>query len=413
MKKVINYKVEGENWVKAQDKAFNKLNKNANIDGFRPGHAPRNIFEKKYGKNEILLEAADDLIHEKYHEIILKDKIVPVIEPKLEVVSNDENGLEVNFTFIVKSDVKLGKYKGLKVKKEKVTVTKEEIEHEISHILEHYAEIVEKDGKIENGDVAIIDFEGFKDGVAFEGGKAENYSLEIGSNSFIPGFEEGLIGLSKGDEKELKLTFPKDYHAEDLKGKKVVFKVKVNDVKTRVIPELDKDFFEDLAMDDVKTKDDLEKMITSQLESEKEMHAENAYIDSLLNEASKNMEVEIDEEIIDDEVERMYADFLNKIAMQGLNEEIYLKYTNTTKEDILKQMRPEAENRVKYRYLLEAIIKEEKISITDKQADKEAEDLSKKYNMSKEDFLKELGGIDALKYDMVMRKAIEVMKESE
>ena len=166
-------------------------------------------------------------------------------------------------------------------------------------------------------------------------------------------------------------------------------------------------------MDDVKTKEDLEKMITSQLESEKEMHAENAYIDSLLNEASKNMEVEIDEEIIDDEVERMYADFLNKIAMQGLNEEIYLKYTNTTKEDILKQMRPEAENRVKYRYLLEAIIKEEKISITDKQADKEAEDLSKKYNMSKEDFLKELGGIDALKYDMVMRKAIEVMKESE
>ena len=413
MKKVINFKVEGETWTNAQDKAFNKLNKTAKIDGFRPGKAPRNIFEKKYGKEEILLEAADTLIHEKYHDIIENDKIMPVLEPKIELVEVDKEKMEVNFTFIVKSEVKLGEYKNLKVKKDKVKVTKEEVEHEIGHLLEHYAEMVEKDGKVENGDTVVIDFEGFKDDVAFEGGKAENYPLEIGSHSFIPGFEEGLVGLTKGEEKDLELSFPEDYMSEELKGQKVVFKVKVNDIKTRVVPELNEEFFEDLAMEGVNSKEDLEKMLTEEITARKEMEAENKYVDALLEKAAKNMKVELDEEIVEDEANRMYEQFLDKIAMQGLTEEIYFQYTNTTKEDVLKQMNPEAENRVKYRYLLEAIIKEEKIKVTDKQAEKEAEDLAKKYNMTSEDFLKELGGLEILKYDMTMRKAIDVMKESE
>lgn len=412
MKKVINFKVENENWEKAQEKAFNKLNKTASIDGFRPGKAPRNIFEKKYGKEEILLEAADALIHEKYHDIIENDKILPIVEPKVDIVEVTKEKMEVNFTFITKPEVKLGEYKNLKVKKDSVKVTKKEIEHEIEHLLEHYAEMVEKDGKVENGDTAIIDFEGFKDGIAFDGGKGENYSLEIGSNTFIPGFEEGLVGLAKGEEKDLELTFPEDYMSEELKGQKVVFKVKVNDIKTRVIPELNNEFFEDLAMEGVKTKEDLEKMIEEELTSRKEMDAENKYIDELLASASKNMKVELDEEIIDDEANRMYEQFLDKIAMQGLTEEIYFKYTNTTKEDVLKQMKPEAENRIKYRYLLEEIVKAEKIKITDKQAEKEAKELSEKYGMTSEDFLKELGGLEVLKYDMTMRKAIDCMKES-
>ena len=412
MKKVINYVVEKEIWEQAQEKAFNKLNKNAKIDGFRPGKAPRNIFEKKYGKEEILLEAADALIHEKYHDIIEHDKILPIIEPKIDIVEVTKEKMEVNFTFITKPEVELGEYKNLKVKKDAVKVTKKEVEHEIKHLLEHYAEMVEKDGKVENGDTAIIDFEGFKDGVAFEGGKGENYSLEIGSNTFIPGFEDGLVGLSKGEEKDLELTFPKDYMSEELKGKKVVFKVKVNDIKTRVIPKLNDEFFEDLAMDGVKSKEDLEKMIEEEITARKEMESENKYIDELLETASKNMKVELDEELIDDEANRMYEEFLDKIAMQGLTEEIYFKYTNSTKEDVLKQMMPEAEKRIKYRYLLEEVIKAEKIKVTDKQAEKEAKDLAKKYGMSDEDFLKELGGLEVLKYDMTMRKAIECMKES-
>ena len=412
MKKVINYKVEGEQWTNAQDKAFEKLNKTAKIDGFRPGHAPKNIFIKKYGEQEILLEAADELIKEKYSDILAKDKIMPVVEPKVEPVSITKDAMEVNFTFVVKSEVKLGEYKDLKVKKETVKVTKEEIEHEIEHLLEHYAEVEEKDGKIEFGDTAIIDFEGFKDGVAFEGGKGENYPLEIGSNSFIPGFEEGLIGLSKGEEKDLELTFPENYMSEDLKGQKVIFKVKVNDVKTRVIPELNKEFFEDLNMEGVTNKEELTKMMEEQIKADKEMHAENKYVDDVLEAAAKNMTVELDEELTEEEENRMYEDFLDKLAMQGLTEEIYLKYANTTKEDILKEMHPEAEKRVKYRYLLEAVIKAEKIKTTDKEAEKEAEDYAKKYNTTKEEFIKQLGSLDVLKYELNMRKAIEVMKGS-
>lgn len=412
MKKVINYKVEGEQWTIAQDKAFEKLNKTAKIDGFRPGHAPKNIFIKKYGEQEIFLEAADALIKEKYSDIVVKDKITPVLEPKIEPVSITKDAMEVNFTFIIKSEVKLGEYKDLKIKKDEVKVTKKEIEHEIKHLLEHYAEIEEKTGKIELGDTAIINFEGFKDGVAFEGGKGENYPLEIGSNSFIPGFEEDLIGLSKGEEKELKLTFPENYMSEELKGQKVIFKVKINDVKTRVIPELNKEFFDDLNMEGVTNKEELTKMIEEQIKTDKEMHAENKYIDDILEAAAKNMTVELDEELIAEEENRMYEDFLDKLAMQGLTEDIYLKYANTTKENILKEMHPEAEKRVKYRYLLEAVIKAEKIKTTDKEAEKEAEDYAKKYNTTKEEFIKQLGNLDVLKYELNMRKAIDVMKGS-
>ena len=412
MKKVINFKVENETWEQAQEKAFNKLNKNAKIDGFRPGKAPRNIFEKKYGKEEILLEAADALIHEKYHDIIENDKILPIIEPKIDIVEVTKEKMEVNFTFITKSEVKLGEYKNLKVKKDAVKVTKKEVEHEIEHLLEHYAEMVSKDGKVESGDTAIINFEGFKDGVAFEGGKGENYSLEIGSNTFIPGFEDGIIGMTKEEEKDLELTFPEDYMSEELKGQKVVFKVKVNDIKTRVVPKLNEEFFEDLAMEGVKSKEDLEKMVEEEITARKEMEAENKYIDELLEAAAKNMKVELEDEIIEDEANRMYEEFLDKIAMQGLTEEIYFQYTNSTKEDVLKQMKPEAEKRIKYRYLLEAIIKEEKIKVTDKQTEKEAKELSEKYGMTSEDFLKELGGLEVLKYDLTMRKAIDCMKES-
>lgn len=412
MKKTINFKVENEKWVKAQEKAFNKLNKTAKIDGFRPGKAPRSVFEKKYGEKEILLEASDSLVREKYLDIIKTEKEMPITEPKIDLVNITKEYMEVNFTLIFKSEVKLGAYKNLKAKKEKVKVSKEEIEHEIHHLQEHYTEMVEKDGVVENGDTVIINYEGFKDGVAFEGGKAENYSLEIGSNTFIDGFEKGLIGMKKGEEKDLNLTFPKDYHAEDLKGQKVKFKVKINDIKTKVIPELDKDFFEDLDIEGVCDKTSLEKMITEQLTSEKEMEAENKYIDALLEEASNNMTVDIEDELVSVEIDRMYEDLLNKLAMQGLNEEIYLKYVNSTKEDIKDKMKDEAKKRIKYRYLLEEVIKEEKIDVTDEELDKKIEEEINKYGITKEEFLKEIGGLDVYKYDLIARKAIEVMKES-
>ena len=200
--------------------------------------------------------------------------------------------------------------------------------------------------------------------------------------------------------------------SEDLKGQKVIFKVKINDVKTRVIPELDKEFFEDLNMEGITNKEELAKMMEEQIKVDKESRAENKFIDEVLEAAAKNMTVELDEELISEEQERMYEDFLDKLAMQGLTEDIYLKYANTTKEDMLKEMHPEAEKRVKYRYLLEAVIKEEKIKTTDKEAEKEAEEYAKKYNITKEEFIKQIGNLDVLKYELNMRKAIDVMKGS-
>ena len=413
MKKVVEYKVEKDVWEKAKDDAFVKLNKKAKIDGFRPGKAPRNIFEKHYGKQEILYEAADKLINDKYFEILKDEKLIPIIEPKIEPIKLDEEGLEVKYVIITEPEVKLGEYKNLGLKKDKVKVTKEEIEHEIHHILERYAEIITKEGKVENGDIAIINFEGFKDGVAFDGGKAENYELEIGSNSFIPGFEEGIIGMSKDEEKDLKLTFPKDYASEELRGQKVVFKVKVNEIKERVIPKLDKEFFEDLAMPGVLTKDDLEKEVKVQLEDYKNMQADNNYVEKVLAKAVENMTIEIDEELVEVEVENMYADFLDRLKLQGITEELYLQYANTTTEEVKNKMHDEAITRIKYRYLLKEVIKQEKIKVTDKQVEKELDNMAKLYKVSKEDILKEIKDVEYIKLDMLTKAAIEVIKSNQ
>ena len=412
MKKTVNYKVSGKEWEEAKDKAFKEIAKNAKVDGFRKGKVPRNIFEKKYGTSDILREAMENLINKRYTEVMVEEKLIPVLEPSLNIKSLDDKGFEVDMVFILDPEVKLGEYKGLKVKKDKVKVTKEEIEHELSHILDHYAELTVKEGEVEDGDTVIIDFKGFKDGKEFEGGSAENYTLEIGSHSFIPGFEEGIIGMKREESKDLELTFPKDYMVEDLKGQKVVFNVVLHDIKTRVVPELDEEFFKDLDMEGVTNKEELEKVIEEEIKAQKEADADNKFIDELLKKASDNMKIEIDTEIIDAEVDRMYKEFIDRMQMQGVSEELYFAYTGTKKEDVLKEMEKEAENRVKYRYLLEAIAKEEKIEVTDEEAHERLHEMMHHYNMEEDALLKELGGMDVLKYDTRMRKAIEVLKDN-
>ena len=412
MKKQINYKVTGEEWKEAKDKAFAKIVKKVKVDGFRQGKVPRQVFEKKYGTGDIISTAMEDMIDKKYTETVVNEKLVPVVEPKLEIVSADDNGFEVNITFILDPEVKLGKYKELKVKKDKVKVSKEEIEHEVGHILDRYAELVSKDGAVEEGDTAIIDFKGFKDGEAFEGGSAENYSLVIGSHSFIPGFEEGVIGMKKEENKDITLTFPEDYMAEDLRGKEVVFNVTVHDIKKRVIPELDEEFFKDLDMEGVNNKEELEKLVEEELITQKEADADNKFIEDLLEAATKNMTIDLDKEIVDAEVERMHKQFVKRLEMQGISEELYYAYAGVKKEDVTKQMAEEAEKRVKYRYLLEAITKEEKIKITDKEAKAELKKMSETYKTPGEEILKELGTLEVLKYDLAMQKAVEVLKEN-
>lgn len=412
MKKQVNYKVNGEEWKEAKDKAFNKLVKKVKIDGFREGKVPRNVFEKKYGTGDIISEAMEDLVQKKYGEVIITEKLIPVVEPKLEIVKADDEGFEVNMTFILDPEVTLGEYKGLKVKKDKVKVTKEEVDHEVSHILDRYAELVSKDGKAEEEDTVVIDFKGFKDNEEFEGGSAEGYSLELGSHSFIPGFEEGVVGMKKEESKDIELTFPEDYMAKELAGQKVVFNVIVHDIKKRVIPDLDEEFFKDLDMEGVSNKEELEKVVEEEIKAQKEREADNKFIEDLLEKASKNMKVEIDEEIIDAETDRMYKNFIEKLKMQGVTEELYFAYSGAKKEDIMKDMKKEAEKRVAYRYLLEAIVKAEEITISDKDAKDEVKKMADMYKMTEEDIMKELGSLEVVKYDLAMQKAIELLKEN-
>lgn len=410
--KEIKIKVEGEKWQTSLEEALNKAIKNVKIDGFRKGKVPKNVFLKKYGKESLYADAADICLQDAYKEMLeqLGDEQI-VAEPAIDLEKVDENGIEFKFSLTLKPEIKLGKYKGLKAKKEEIKVTKEEIDDAIDHMRSHYAENVIKEGKIENGDIAIIDFEGFNDGVPFEGGKGENYSLKIGSGTFIPGFEEQLIGLKANDEKEIKVTFPEDYHSEELKGKEVTFKVKINEVKEIQIPEIDEEFFKDLGLEGINTIEDLQKQVEENIKAQKEVNAENEYVDALLEEAASNVEVDIPDVMIEEELQRMLKQYEEHLKMQGINLQQFYQFTNSDEEALKNQMHTEAVNRVKFRLMLEEIAKVEKIDLTDELALEEAEKLASKYQMEKEEFLKEFGGLDMVKYDYKMRQAIETLKK--
>ena len=408
----VPVKIEGEQWKKAVDKSFAKVQKTAKVDGFRVGKVPRNIYEKHFGKELLFKEAADLLLQEAYLKAMEESKLVPVVQPSVLLKGLDDNGIEFEFKIVTKPEVKVKKYKGLNIKPEKVEVTDEEIEHELGHLLERYTELVTKeDGKVENGDIAVIDFEGFKDGVAFDGGKGENYSLEIGSHTFIPGFEEQVAGMKTGEEKDIELTFPEDYGAKDLAGQKVVFKVKVNEIKTKEKRELDEEFFEDLGMEGVTSEETLKEEIKKSIAAQKEVDAENNYIDKILEEVSKNVEVDIPQEMVDEETERLLHRFEEQMKMQGISLDLYYKFTNTTEDDLKSQFEKEAYANVLYRLMLEEIMNLEKIEVTEEEADKEAEELAKKYQMEKEEFLAQFGSLDMIQYDLEMRKTLDLLKE--
>lgn len=405
-------KIEGEEWEKAQDNAFKKRNKEAKIDGFRPGKAPKDVFLKHYGKESLYYDAADSLLQKAYLDLLTKEKVMPVLEPKVDIKNIDETGVEFVFTVITQPELEIKKYKGLNIQKQEVEVTDEEVEDEIKHLLTHYQElIVKEDGVVENGDFAIIDYEGFKDGVAFEGGKAENYSLEIGSHTFIPGFEEQLIGMKEGEEKDIEVTFPEDYGSEELKGAKAVFKIKLHEVKVNKDPEFNEEFFEDLAMEGVDSKESLEDNIRKSLLSRKEVDAENKYIDALLDKIAENTEIDIPEEMVDEEVHHLIDHYAEQMKMQGISLDLYFEITKTTPEDLHKQIEPEAYKNVLYRLIVSELIKLENLEVTDEETNKELKEVSEKYGMTEEDFLKEIGGIELFKYDLLVRKLFDLLKE--
>ena len=408
----IEIKLEGKEWTDAIDKAFKEKVKKVTVDGFRKGKCPKNIYDKKFGQ-DYLIDAADLILQDAYTKALEENKLIPVVQPVPNLKSLDENSVTFTFKIITKPEVKISKYRDLGVKPNEVKVTKEEIDHEIGHLLERYEELVNKDenGKVENGDVAVIDFEGSKDGEPFEGGKGENYSLEIGSNTFIPGFEEQLIGMKSGEEKDIKVTFPEDYMEESLKGQDATFKVKVHEIKTKEKRELDEDFFFDLGIEGVNDEESLRKEVEANIKANKDMEEENKYIDKLLEEVSKNVEVDIPEEMVNEEVDRLLRRTEQQMAMQGISLDLYYQVTKTTEKDLRDHLEKEAYQNVLYRLMLEEIMNMEHIEVSEDEAMEEAKRLAERYQMELDDFLNQFGGIEMVQYDQEMRKTIELLKE--
>ncbi len=413
MKKEVKYSVVGEEWKNKKDEAFKSVSKNAKVDGFRKGKVPRKIFEKNF-PGKIEMEAANKAVDSKYMEVISSDEYKLALQPEVSITKLDDDGVEFTFTLVLQPEAKLGKYTNLKAKKKTVKVGKDEIQSKIDELLKNYAELVVKeDGEVETGDVAVIDYEGFKDGVAFEGGKGENYSLEIGSNTFIPGFEDGVKGMKLGETKDINLTFPKDYGVDELDGAEVVFKVTVKEIKRKVMPELDEDFFADLGMEEVTNKEELEAKIKEELKDNYEKEYEREYVDELLKEAVSDMECDIDDKIVLAEANGMYEDFIKSLESRGLNEEMYLSFAKTTKDDILEHMKDEALTRLQNTYLIDAIINKENIDITDEESKKELASMAKEYNMMEEDLLNAIGGEEMFKHELKVRKVIDILKSKD
>ena len=412
MKNVNKVKVslEGKEWTSILDATFKKKQKDIKIDGFRKGSVTKEVFIKKLGIESLYPDAIDEALNVAYKKALNESKLIPIIQPDVDVLEIDEKHVTFEFTIFTKPEVTLGTYKNLKVKKEAAKVTKEELDAEIEKLRTKLAEIVVKDkGKLEDKNTAVIDFDGVVDGEKLEGGSGTDYPLEIGSNTFIPGFESGLVGMKVGETKTLDLKFPTDYTPE-LKDKPVTFTVTLKAIKERIIPELGKDLYEDLGFKDVKTESEFRSEIEKTLLAKKEANIEDDYIEACLEKAADNMKIDINKEIIEEEVHHMRHQYEEKLKMQGLTLEQYMQFSGQTEGDLNKAMEPEATKRVKYRYLIEAVADKEKITVTDKEVDEEAEKAAKNYDVPVDEFIKMIGGKDMLEYDIKMRRAVEIIK---
>ncbi len=416
MKESYTVKLEGKEWKDCLKNAYNKKKKDIKMDGFRKGNVPYDIFVKHNGIESLFMDAVDEAVDVLYTKLLADPKtIVPAATPSIDIKNIDKDHIEVEFTLVSSPEVKLGKYKNLGIKRDKIEVSKEEIDHELGHLKEQFVELKACDDKtkIKNGMVAVIDFEGFVNGEAFKGGKGEDYNLEIGSNTFIPGFEEALVGLKKGDKKDVEVTFPENYHAENLKGKPATFKVEIKDIKERVFPEFNKEFFEDLNIDGVTSEKELRDYIKEEIEHEKSHKVEDDFLFKCLDKVVENSKFEIPEEMTNDEVNRIVKEFREKLQYQGLNFEDYLKFAKTNLDDFKETLKPEANKRVGYRLVMDAVVNKEKVDVNDMELDSELEKAAEQYKMTKEEFLKEIGNTELFKYDLVVKKAMKIITGEE
>ncbi|QTM99990.1 trigger factor [Sediminibacillus dalangtanensis] len=409
----LTIEVDAEKFDKALDQAFKKVVKQVQVPGFRKGKMPRGLFEQRFGVESLYQDAVDIILPEAYTNAVEETGIEPVDQPEVDV-TQIEKGQPLVFTaqVTVKPEVKLGEYKGLEVEEEETEVTDEDVEHELSHMQEHQAELVVKEeGTVEEGDTVVIDFEGFVDGEAFEGGQAENHQLEIGSGSFIPGFEEQLIGKETGADTEVQVTFPEEYHAEELAGKEATFKVKIHEIKGKELPELDDEFAKDVD-EDVETLEELRNKTRDRLKEQKETDADNKKRESLIEQASENAEVDIPEAMVETELDRMVKEFEQRLQMQGMTMDMYYQFSGTDEAGLKEQMKDDAEKRVKTNLTLDAIANQEEVEVTDEDVDKELESMASMYQTEVDQLKQMLGGnTDAIKEDLKFKKAIDFLVE--
>ncbi|EAD1227291.1 trigger factor [Listeria monocytogenes] len=409
----LTFEIEQEKVKEGLDRAFVKVRKTLNVPGFRKGKVPRQIFNQRFGEEALYQDALDILLPEVYSAAIDEAGIDPVDTPQVNIESMEKGETWVLTAEVtVKPEVKLGDYKGLEVEKRETELTTEELEAELKQLQERQAELVVKeDAPSENGDTVILDFEGFKDGVAFEGGQAENHSLELGSGQFIPGFEEKLVGLKAGDEADIELTFPEEYHAEDLAGQPVVFKVKLHEIKTKEVPALDDELAKDID-EEVETLDELKEKISKRLQEAKEESVAQAKQEEVIAKAVENAEVDIPHAMVHHEADHLMNHFAQDLQAQGLTPELYYQFTGQTEEAMHAQMEKDAEKRVKMNLVLEAIAEAENIEPTEEAIDEEISTLAEKYGMEKDAVRAALGDMSELKSDLKIRKAIDVLLDS-
>ncbi len=405
----LQFSVDADVFKAAIDKAFKREGKKYNVPGFRKGHAPRAVIEKMYGADIFHYDAINDLFPEAYEAAVAAAGIEPVGRPEADVVSESlDEGVVLKVTVAVKPEIKVGGYTGLKATRKVNTVDDADVDAEITRMQERNGRIITREGKAENGDTVDMDFEGFVDGVAFEGGKAEHYSLVLGSGSFIPGFEDQLIGHEAGEEFDVNVTFPEEYQAKELAGKPAVFKIKLHEVKTRELPTLDDEFAKDVSEYD--TLDELKASIRKGMEEQNAKQADLAVENDLVDQVIATIEGDIPEVMYENRMDEAVRDFEYRLAQQGLKLDMYLQYMGQTMETFRASFKEQAEKQVKIRLALEAVVAAEQIAATDEELEAELQRIADNYKMELEK-VKELVNADEVKKDLAVNKAIDFIKD--
>ena len=412
-KGTLTIEVPAEKVNAAIDEAFKKVVKKVQAPGFRKGKMPRKMFEKMYGVESLYNDALDIILPEAYGNALDESGVEPIAQPEIEIDEMEQNKpLVFKARLTLKPEVKLGEYKGLEVTRQETEVTDEEIEEQLKDRQAGLAEmVVKEDGAVEDGDTVNLDFEGFTDGEPFEGGKAEGYDLEIGSGSFIPGFEEQVIGLKTGEEKDVELTFPEEYHAAELAGKPAVFKVKINEIKSKEIPKLNDELASEID-EEVDSLDALRTKMKEMTLQEKKSASETALRDDLVEAAARNAEVDIPEVMIDSEVDRMMEEFGQRLQMQGMNLELYFQFSGQDEKTLREQMKEDATNRVRVSLTLEAIGAAENIQVEEEDINTELAKMSEQFGMEIEQIKQTLGGTKVLENDLRFNKTVEFLVEN-